>query len=77
MDNYKLNKEVKPNIIVGGFAGHCTNQRKLKYDITRNTEGSITKFGLREDGRWCQCGDHCSRPTRLGRGWRAFYDYNF
>jgi len=35
------------------------------------------KFGLREDGRWCQCGDHCSNPTRLGRGWRAFYDYNF
>ena len=26
-DNYKLNKEVKPNIVAGGFAGHCSNQR--------------------------------------------------
>ena len=76
-DKYKLNKEIKPNIIPGGFAGHSTNQRELQYDITRNEEGGIMKFGLRQDGRWCQCGQHDRNPTRLGRGWRAFYDYNF
>ena len=27
MDNYKLAENEKPNIIAGGFAGHCTNQR--------------------------------------------------
>ena len=76
-DSYKLNKEIRPNIIPGGFAGHCTNQRELKYDITRNEKGGIIKFGLRQDGRWCQCGQHDRNPTTLGRGWRAFYDYNF
>ena len=77
MDDYKLNKDSKPEIIAGGFAGHCTNQRELKYDITRNENGSTMKFGLRQNGRWCQCGDSCSNPTSLSKGWRAFYDYNF
>ena len=76
-DNYKLAEGERPNIIPGGFAGHCTNQRSLKYEFTRNHKGSIYKFGFRENGRWCQCGDHCSNPTTLGKGWRAFYDYNF
>ena len=77
MDNYKLNKEIRPNIIPGGFAGHCTNQRELQYDITRNEKGGLMKFGLRQDGTWCQCGDSSRNPTALGKGWRAFYDYNF
>jgi len=49
----------------------------LKYDITRNENGGTLKFGLRENGIWCRCGDTCSNPTALGKGWRAFYDYNF
>ena len=77
MDNYKLAEGERPDIIPGGFAGHCTNQRSLKYDITRNLEGSISKFGLRKNGRWCRCGQHDVNPTSLGKGWRAFYDYNF
>ena len=77
MDNYKLNKEIRPNIIPGGFAGHCTNNRELQYDITRNEKGGLMKFGLRQDGTWCQCGDSSRNPTALGKGWRAFYDYNF
>ena len=77
MDDYKLNKDSKPEIIAGGFAGHCTNQRELKYDITRNENGGTLKFGLRENGIWCRCGDTCRNPTALGKGWRAFYDYNF
>ena len=77
MANYKLAEREKPNIIPGGFAGHCTNQRSLKYEFTRNLKGGITRFGLRDNGQWCQCGDHSSNPTTLGEGWRAFYDYNF
>ena len=68
---YKLER------IPGGFAGHCTNNRELQYDITRNEKGGLMKFGLRQDGRWCQCGQHDRNPTTLGKGWRAFYDYNF
>ena len=77
MDNYKLAEGEKPNIIPGGFAGHCTNQRQLKYDITRNLKGAVSKFGLRANGKWCRCGQHDANPTSLGKGWRAFYDYNF
>ena len=77
MDNYKLAEGQKPNIIPGGFAGHCTNQRSLKYDFIRDLKGSVYKFGFRDTGKWSQCGDHCSNPTTLGEGWRAFYDYNF
>ena len=77
MDDFKLNKEIKPNIIPGGFSGHCTNQNELKYDITRNENGRTYKFGLRQNGEWCQCGDTCSNPTSLGQGWRAYHDYNF
>ena len=75
MDNYKLNKDSKPEIIPGGFVGHCTNQNELKYDITRNENGGTMRFGLRKDGRWCR--GHCSNPTALGKGWRAKHDYNF
>ena len=77
MDDYKLNKDSKPEITPGGFAGHCSNQRELKYDITRNENGGTMKFGLRQNGVWCQCGAHHSNPTSLGKGWRAKYDYNF
>ena len=75
--NAKLDPTWKPEMIAGGFAGHCTNNRELQYDITRNEKGGLMKFGLRQDGTWCQCGDSSRNPTALGKGWRAFYDYNF
>ena len=74
-DTYKLNQEIKPTIIAGGFAGHCTNNANLS-TTSQETKRRDYKFGLRQDGRWCQCGS-ISKPNRLGRGWRVFYDYNF
>ncbi len=52
MDNYKLAEGERPNIIPGGFAGHCTNQRSLKYDITRNLEVQLVSlvFEILVDG---------------------------
>ena len=79
-DSYKLAKGEKPNIIPGGFSGHCTNQHALKYDITRNENGGKQTFTLRKlNGRYYWTGKGC-RPDghqRLAQGWWAFRDYNF
>ena len=76
-DKYQLQKDWKPEIIPGGFAGHCTNNNSQRYDFTRNEDGRVSKFSLRKNGRWCRCGDNSTRPTTIHEGWRAFYDYNF
>ena len=76
-DDYKLQEDWKPEIVAGGFAGHCVNNNDQRYDFTRNTNGAILKFSLRKNGWWGQCGDTSTRPTTLRHGWRAFYDYNF
>jgi len=79
-DNYELAEGEKPNIIAGGFAGHCTNQRGLKYNITRNEKGRLTTFTLRKwRGRYCWTAKD-GRPDgcqRIAKGWIAYYDYNF
>ena len=59
--------------VVGGFAGHCKNQRDQKWKITSNSENPVIKARLRKDGYF-----HSSH----GRHWlaekpRKFYDYNF
>ena len=70
---WKLAEGEKPEIIPGGFAGHCTNQRGLKYDIEQNTSAPTIRARLRKDGYY---------HSKLGRHVvsekpRAFYDYNF
>tara|TARA_Y100000992_G_scaffold277867_1_gene223007 strand:- start:1374 stop:1724 length:351 start_codon:yes stop_codon:yes gene_type:complete len=76
-DKYQLQKDWKPEIVAGGFAGHCTNNNSQRYDFTRNEDGAISKFSLRKSGNWCRCGDNSTYPTTIYEGWRAFYDYNF
>ena len=80
MDSYKLAEGEKPEFVVGGFSGHCTNQSELKYDITRNEQGAKDKMTLRKwRGRYCWTRSGCSPDGRqeVGLGWLAFYDYNF
>lgn len=63
----------QPNILPGGFAGHCTNQRELKYTITSNPELPVIRARLRKDGYYHSIfGRHIlnEKPIR-------FYDYNF
>lgn len=63
----------RPEIIPGGFSGHCTNQRSLKYVITSNPENKVIRARLRKDG------DYHSPYGRhiLSEEPRRFYDYNF
>lgn len=70
----------KPEFIPGGFVGHCTNQRSLKYIFTENPNGAVRTFTLRKwRGRyvWTPKGETPDGIQRLGLGWRCFYDYNF
>lgn len=72
MDNATLNKEWKPDIIPGGFAGHCVNQYDQKWIITPDPEGQIEKAYLHKNG--CL---YMNKSLRVFKGRRKFYDYNF
>ena len=79
-DRARLGEGQKPDIVPGGFAGHCTNQRDLGYDIERDEDGSFETYTLRKwRGRYCwtQKGGSPDGRQHLGQGWDAFYDYNF
>jgi hypothetical protein len=67
----------KPNIVPGGFAGHCDNQDEQRWIITRNTEGQVRFFTLRKSGRWLQTGSNESNHCVLRKGWKRFYDFNY
>lgn len=64
----------KPEIIPGGFAGHCVNQDSQKYTYTQNKENSTMVIYADKDGNYKQKGYR--RPNvYLGR--KKYYDYNF
>lgn len=63
----------KPEFIVGGFAGHCTNQDSQRWFITEDLEGSTERFNWSEKyGCWKNRADETLWPD-----WEKFYDYNF
>ena len=63
----------KPEIIPGGFLGHCVNQADQRWIITPNEGGEPMKAHKRADGYfWSAFGKH-----RIEAQPRAFYDYNF
>jgi hypothetical protein len=66
-------ESVKLEWVVGGFAGHCTNQRAQKWHITRDEQAPVIRARLHKDGAYhSKCGKHylSDKPIR-------FYDYNF
>ena len=69
----ELNKNWKPQIDVGGFVGHCTNNNTQKWNITSNKKNPVVRARLRKDGRFYSAyGKHCIEDTP-----RKKYDYNF
>jgi len=63
----------KPDFTAGGFVGHCTNQRSLRYDIKSNPTNRVIRARLRKSGGFhSEMGKHIlsDKPVR-------FYDYNF
>ncbi len=69
-----LSEGQKPEFVVGGFAGHCTNQAELKWDITSNDQNPVVRIRLGKNGTWKDAYGHkfglADEPIR-------FYDYNF
>lgn len=72
-DKATIDPNFKPEFIVGGFAGHCTNQNEQTYTYERNENGAI------ETLRWSNKYNSYGTPNnpRLSKGRHEFYDYNF
>jgi len=64
----------KPEVILGGFVGHCTNQSSQKYIYTQNKDNPPEKLHADRQGYFHSNNDKNHKVT-LGRN--EFYDYNF
>jgi hypothetical protein len=70
----------KPNIIEGGFAGHCTNGRELTYTYEADPNGSISAYTLRTWRGvkvWTRKGNDPNGRNQIGHGQHKYYDQNF
>ena len=63
----------KPEWIVGGFAGHCTNNDEQQWIIEEDPDGGIETF--RWSKRYNQYRD--KGGCKLFPHWKKHYDYNF
>ena len=72
-DKATIDPDWRPEIVPGGFSGHCTNQETQTYTYEADPEGHVMTARVGRDGwlRWTGQ----KRPAMLGR--RAFRDYNF
>jgi hypothetical protein len=72
-DKATLDPDFKPEWIIGGFAGHCTNQDEQTYTYEPNPNGElITLHWSKKYNRYGQPGD-----LTASKGRHEFYDYNF
>ncbi|MDQ7101915.1 hypothetical protein [Serratia sp. MF2] len=63
----------KPEIIPGGFAGHCVNQHEQRWFYSSDESAPIIRARLRKDGFfYSSYGKHVFSDNP-----RMFYDYNF
>jgi hypothetical protein len=73
-DKSTLDPNFKPDFVVGGFAGHCTNQSDQRYTYEADPNGELVKFNWSK--KYSQF-----RNTKQGRSLtknrHEFYDYNF
>lgn len=78
-DTATLKEDFQPEIVPGGFAGHCTNNREQRYNYTPNPEGPQVVLTLRKSGKWLPMGQSDSPRSKSWKiGIRSeFYDYNF
>jgi len=69
----ELDPEWKAQWAVGGFAGHCINQRDQKWIITSNPNNPVTRLRLGKNGWKSADGRRFALDSHPIR----FYDYNF
>jgi hypothetical protein len=63
--------------VVGGFSSIATTQDKQDWEMVADPEGSIRKYSLRKNGRWCEVGDSDRACGLVLNVASEFYDYNF
>ena len=69
----KLAADWKPEIIPGGFAGHCVNNNEQRWEIEPDPNGYIKKAYWSE----AKCGFFVEGSCRVSLGYCEHYDYNF
>jgi hypothetical protein len=62
----------KPEILPGGFAGHCVNNHEQRYTYQPDPGAPLHRASLRKDGRYRTTN---GEPVVPGR--HQFHDYNF
>jgi len=67
-----LDQDFKPEVISGGFVGHCVNQDKQAYKYRSCPDGQVLRVRLGKKGWKSKMGRHA-----LSTQPRKFYDYNF
>lgn len=72
-DKATLDPSFKPEIIAGGFAGHCVNQNEQTYTYEPDENGELHTL------HWSKKYNSYGRPNDLRaiKGRHEFYDYNF
>jgi hypothetical protein len=70
---YILSPDWKPEVVAGGFAGHCVNQADQQWIIMPNESAPVLRIRLRKNGQWHSAyGRHALSDTAI-----RHYDYNF
>jgi hypothetical protein len=89
IDKAERDPSWQPNIIPGGFAGHCENNNQQRWVFSEDLAGRTMKFSDRgfKHTHWSSATGETfervwrqgpgKRGLRLGAGWRKFHDYNF
>lgn len=72
--NAERDESVTLEWAVGGFAGHCINQRDQKWFITSDNRNPVIRIRKNKDGIWKSA--HGSKFS-LSDEPVKFYDYNF
>lgn len=72
-DKATLDPNWKPEIIPGGFAGHCINQSEQTYMYEEDPNGYLYKF------HWSEKYQSFGTPNNLRalKGRHEYFDYNF
>ena len=71
-DKATLDPNWKPEVVLGGFAGHCVNNEDQKWIIEEDPNGRVEIFRFHKNE-----GRYMSHSCKLYPEWRKFYDYNF
>jgi len=72
--NAERDESWKPEIVVGGFAGHCVNQNEQRWIITSDDSREVVRIRLSAKKGWQ---DKHGRRFSLSEKPVKFYDYNF